>query len=136
MPFLSNDPLVLEYKTGITWKVVNPFTYIIDDTTKVTVPTGFCTDLTSVPQLFWNIFPPPGGMYGKAAVIHDYIYYYGTVYNYKDNINQSITRKQADQVFMQAMNDLNVPWYTRYTLYIGLRVGGWNTWNKYRENKQ
>lgn len=40
---------------------------------EVTVPSGFETDLASVPRFLWSILPPIG-KYLEAAIAHDYMY--------------------------------------------------------------
>lgn len=51
----------------------------------VTIPEGFVWDLSSVPRVFWALFPPDGD-FEFAAFIHDYLY-----------ITKIMTRKQADE---------------------------------------
>lgn len=80
---------------------------------RIEVPTGFVTDLASVPRLFWNILPP-FGVYTRAAVIHDLLY----------RTPGLCTRAQADAVLMEAMTFLKVGWFTRHTIYAGVRAGG------------
>ncbi|MGT3199083.1 DUF1353 domain-containing protein, partial [Yersinia enterocolitica] len=72
------------------WLTNNP-----DDVIKV--PTGYVTDLASVPRVFWALFPPHG-RYAKAAIIHDYLY---------DNALR--TKKEADKIFLDGMQVLGVP---------------------------
>jgi hypothetical protein len=62
----------------------------------IAVPNGFCTDLTSVPQLFWSYIPKTG-RYAWAAIVHDYLYW-----------TQTTTREAADKVLEQAMEDSQV----------------------------
>lgn len=84
---------------------------------RIDVPAGFETDFASVPQILWGIIPPTGS-YGKAAVIHDYLY----------RTRGLATRKQADAVLLEAMTFLQVDWLTRQALYWGVRVGGWSSY--------
>jgi hypothetical protein len=87
----------------------------------VTVPTSFVTDLASIPRLLFSAIPPMG-RYDKAAVIHDWLYQRGTV-----------NRGEADAVFNEAMGVSGVGRIKRWTLYSGVRVGGWRPWARYRE---
>lgn len=133
MPFLN--PLILADWNGTVWQVATSFTYVIDDSTEVIVPAGFPTDMASVPQIVWNIFPPQGGSwanYGQAAVLHDYLYRCATIYNYKTKTNITIVQKQADDILFQAMKELNVPSWVCYIIWSGVRIGGFVAWNKYR----
>lgn len=111
MSFLT--PLKLEYLDGRNFKLIDQFTYTSKDYGTVTVPDGFITDFASIPEIFWNILPPTG-KYGKAAVIHDWLY--------RNPYTQS--RKLADQIFEDAMKDLGVNWLVRRTMYYVVRVFG------------
>ena len=61
---------------------------------KVDVPTGFVTDLASIPQFFWCILRPDGS-YAAPAIVHDYLYW-----------TQPVSREVADDVFRAAMYHL------------------------------
>ena len=83
----------------------------------VVVPAGALTDFASVPRFLWWVFPlwwlfPPSGQYNKAAVIHDDLY------------RKQWKRVVADAIFLDAMECLGVPWYVRWPMYLGVRVGG------------
>lgn len=123
------DALDLRYQDGRKhWQVLNAFHYDTDipciglmfhagfgqGDYRIDVPAGFETDFASVPRVFWNILPPTGS-YGKAAVIHDYLY----------RIPWLATRTQADAVLLEAMTFLKVGWWTRQVIYWGVRVGGY-----------
>jgi hypothetical protein len=79
----------------------------------VMIPEGFVTDFASVPQFLWGIFPP-WGKYSEAAVVHDFLY---TGFF-------KCTRKQADQVFLQLMERMEVPLWKRQTMYAAVRMFG------------
>ncbi len=90
-----------DYHTDV-WQVQMPgYAYGI-----IHIPAGFLTDFASVPRLFWNILPP-NGPYGKAAVVHDYLY----------RTKGVATKAEADAVFLEAMKALGVGWFTRYSMY-------------------
>jgi hypothetical protein len=105
------------------WKLLHEFHY-----KHLTVPKGFITDFASTPQLFWNILPP-WGRYGKAAVIHDYLYQNAGRIDHK-----IYTRKYADVMFRNAMKELGVKRWKRFVMYWGVRLGGWKPWNNYERN--
>lgn len=109
------DPLVLEYINGREWKVVHEFVYRTDiyRINPIHVQAGFITDFASVPKLLWNVMPPTG-MYGKAAVVHDYLY----------RTLGIATRGEADNVFLEAMAALGVSKFIRLTMFWGVRVFG------------
>lgn len=112
--FLS--PLIVEpLPDGIHWKLVKPFTFWYEDETgryEINVPAGFITDFASVPRLFWVILPPTG-RYGKAAVVHDFLYKEG-----------QLPRKQCDKIFLEAMMVLGVSKWKRQIMYWAVRLFG------------
>lgn len=114
-------PLNLVYVDGRNWLLSHGFTFgsvILERV--IEVPEGFVTDFASIPRVLWNLYPPTG-VYGKAAVIHDYLYrtaYYAT-------------REQADAVLLEAMIDLGVGPRTRWLIYHGVRIGGRRSYRGY-----
>jgi hypothetical protein len=111
------DPLILEYIDGHSWKLVSEFSYHTDcfsfPRTPIHIPLGFITDFASVPKLLWNVMPPTG-KYGKAAVVHDFLY----------RTPHMATKAEADNVFLEAMTALGVGRFTRQTMYWGVRMFG------------
>lgn len=80
----------------------------------IDVPPGSDTDGASVPRCFWSIFDP-WGPYMGAAVIHDYLY---------SPANVEFTRDEADYIFHEAMYNIGVPWHTRNTIHLAVRLFG------------
>jgi hypothetical protein len=122
-PSLLNR-LVLEYIDGEKWLVTQPFTYA---PSTVIVPAGFTTDFASVPRIFWRVIGPPTGFghgagYGKAAVIHDFLY----------SEPNGRTRAQCDRVFLDVMEDVGVSPMRRRLMWLAVRVGGWSPWRRHR----
>jgi len=111
------DPLVVEpLADGRRWQLRGAFRYYTDldaPETLICVPDGFVTDFASIPRVFWTVFPPTG-RYGKAAVVHDYLYRCTTW-----------PRKLCDQIFLEAMQVLGVGWWTRRMIYRAVRLCGW-----------
>jgi len=89
----------------------------------IEVPNGFITDGASIPGIVQNILSP-WGQYGKAAVLHDFLY--------KTNLLGS--QKASDQLLLEAMEVLGVSKWQRVVIYRALRIGGWVAWNNYRKN--
>jgi len=129
MPFESTDALRVEYIDGRKWLLLEDFGYFDDDFFPngifICVPRGFITDFASVPRILWNILPPTGE-YGKAAVIHDYLYVTGKVGEVR------VTKAYADGVFCDAMADLSVGRTRRTLMWLAVKVGGGRAWNRYR----
>ena len=117
--------LVTPLSDGNTWIIESDFGYdvgIEGSGITVNVPIGFMTDFASVPRIFWVIIPK-WGKYGNAAVIHDWLYWS------KNIMGKTITRKQADDIFREAMGILEVPKWEIFCMYWGVRVGGWKAWS-------
>jgi hypothetical protein len=114
------SPLVVSPINSRDWKLMRRFTYHVGSKysrTYIRVPRGFVTDFASVPRIFWSLIPP-WGRYGKAAVIHDYLY--------KENIG---SRKSADDIFLEAMEVLKVSVLKRIIMYWAVRIFGYFAWH-------
>lgn len=133
--FADDDPLRVEYLDGRKWKLVENFTYIHDKEPwgYVDVPAGFLTDFASIPRALWAALPPTG-QYGKAAVIHDWLYFSGQIEG-RDAQLHPITRGNADAIFREAMDDLGVPRMLRWTIWSAVRAGGSAIWERRRRFK-
>jgi len=120
MPFSDPTP-VLEKLPGGLWRLVEPVIYTTPADDMVWVPTGFETDLASIPRLVWSVFPRDGD-YAPAAIVHDYLY------RYHHMVGRAVDRPEADGVFLAGMVDLGICLATRWTLYAAVRVGGLLAW--------
>ena len=107
-------PAVLELLDHYRWRVIAPFRFYVNDdgSDVIEVPTGYVTDLASVPRFLWWLLPPHG-RYAKAAIIHDYLY---------DNALR--TKKEADCIFLKGMLVLGVPRLKARLMYFCVRVFG------------
>lgn len=83
----------------------------------VVVPEGFCTDLASVPQLFWSVYPKTG-RYAYAAIAHDFLYW-----------TQGRPRGDADNVLYTAMEDTEVATATKLIIYGLVDQFGQSSWD-------
>lgn len=91
------------------WVATNPFIYYLGELGSdewVEIPHGYLTDGASVPRIFWNIVPP-WGKYGQAAIVHDFLCEYLMVKTKTGE--RKITRKECDQIFLEAMLVMGVP---------------------------
>lgn len=107
-----HTPLVLEYLDGQNYRLTSEFKYDSSVGT-FTVPAGFVTDFASIPKPLWNLLPPTGS-YGKAAVVHDFLY----------RTPGQASKEIADAIFLEAMAALDVGVFTRYTMYLAVRLFG------------
>ena len=121
-----NDGLFLEKIGTRTWRTTRDITNHVGALTShwlITVPKEFETDGASVPRLLWVFFPPFGGNYDQAAVLHDYLYRTQFL---------CLERVVADAILLEAMIVLKTGAFARWAIFIGVRAGGWVTYRKYR----
>jgi len=118
------DSLVTQEIDDSIFEIVNhPFRYQSDLAGRIfTVPVGFFTDFASVPRL-GIVYAMLGDRAHQPAVVHDWLYYAAIT-----------TRALADDVLMEAMVLLGLPWFQRYPIWWGVRAGGWVAWNKHRKD--
>ena len=103
----------LLYATRI-WYAVQPDGYEV-------VPAGMITDGASIPRVFLRIFHRDRGPHWPGALMHDH--YYGSQ-------PAGMTRALADRRFRDAMKIYGVPAWSRWSMYAGLRLGGWIAWRQ------
>jgi hypothetical protein len=130
--FLGKVRLVrLEHPYG--WALQQPLTYrsALPGVGELVVPAGFVSDLESVsrwtPLLFalvYDVAPP-------AACVHDWLFRRAPVL--ADGTRP--TRALADAIYREAMAAWGVPRWRRTLIWLGVRVGGWATWRRYRRGE-
>ena len=114
-------PLTVTKIDNDVWMVETHFTYFTTSGREIIVPRGFITDFASVPWGVRNFFPKDyDGT--QAAVLHDYLY--------SKRFKHGITRKECDDIFLEAMKVLNVGWLRRQVMHKAVRSAGWAYWNK------
>ena len=122
------SPLIVSPMTdGKRWKIMRPFTYHIGSQHSryyIKVPQGFYMDFASIPKFLF--FLPYWAKYNKAPVLHDYLY------QTKKIRGENIGRKQADDIFLEAML---TEWRHRklrgllaWLEYLAVRLFGWLAW--------
>ncbi len=117
-------PLQVQYDASASrilgadhWRVCRPFRFYLGgrDTDRwVYVPAGYLTDGASVPRAFWSMIPP-WGSYGQAAVVHDIVCEYLSIT--VDGQPVRVTRRQCDEILLEAMTVLGVPAIKRKAIY-------------------
>lgn len=117
------DPLtVTEISDSVFAIADHPFRYESDIAKQtLIVPIGFYTDFASVPRL-GIVYSLLGDRAHEPAVIHDWLYY-----------SALISRDMADNVLFEAMGVLGLPWWQKWPIYMGVRIGGWKAWNDHRK---
>ena len=113
-------PLIVRHINGKIWEVMEEFTYkVFNSTAMITVPVGYITDFASIPRLCWRLIGYPAGKYGKAAVIHDFLY-----------SSHRYSRKRSDEILYEAMGVSGVVRWRRKIIYWAVRMFGMFAWKK------
>lgn len=116
------------------WLLLEPLTYYPMAGEAITAQAGFLTDGASVPRLLWALYPPFGGEYDRAAVIHDLLYRFAEHFAGTDHGH--ISRGRADDLMLEMMQVDGFRPSGRRTVWSGVRVGGWVSWRRYRKAAQ
>ena len=103
-----------------------PFRFESDIVGTVTAEKGFDTDGASIPAIVRPLINP-GGDLRFASLPHDVLYWYRATSCEPDA--RPVTRKEADQVIMEAMEACGCGWLVRRTVYDQLRLWGGFAWD-------
>jgi hypothetical protein len=113
-----SGPLDLRAHDSGEWVVLNPLMYTSLAGRSYGIPAGFITDLASIPAILRPLFNPNDAG-RKAAVLHDSRY-----------CIKRGSRKDADDLFLEALQRCGIGFLRRWAMYTGVRAGGWLYWNK------
>lgn len=81
---------------------------------RIEVPSGFLTDLATVPRfLHWAVLPY--GPYTRAAVLHDWL-----LVSLAQG-DRTFTSRDIDGMFRRVMQDLGTPWAVRWLMWAAVR---------------
>ena len=106
---------VTETGDGTTWRLTGPM--LVEYGNKVmAVPAGFETDFASIPRVFRSLVPILGRQ-NKPSVWHDYLY-----------VEKPVSRRDADWLFLEALESVGVGWLKRNAMWAAVRVGGSRVW--------
>jgi len=93
------------------------------------VPRYFLTDWASIPKLL-TLFLPDWAKFNKSPVLHDWLY------STKMIMGEAITRKQADDIFLEAMmicwQDFPKRNIVAYLEYYAVRIFAFLAWRNKR----
>jgi hypothetical protein len=106
------------------WEVKEDIKVTLSNDDKITIPSGFKTDLSSSPKWLWGVFPPYGDFL-LAAIIHDFLYN-------KKTYSRSFSDKEMYLWSTEMNSEHPVDNYARY-LYV--RVIGWVVWKGWLKMK-
>ena len=79
------------------------------------VPSGFKTDLASIPRIMWPVFAPSDYDSIGASVLHDWHYC----------CDNNVTRQKADDIFYFALRDQGMNCPKAYVYWLAVRAFGW-----------
>lgn len=116
------DSLIVEEISDSVFQTTQQFRYQSDIAGLITVPPLFFTDFGSVPRWMPEMYALLGDIAHEPCVIHDYLY-----------ATAIMTREISDKVLLEAMGVVGLPWWRRWPIYAGVRVGGWKAWNDHRK---
>ena len=108
--FLGNAKL--EYQGEGWWQIMAPLCYQYGKELLI-VPEGFVCDLDSVPRLPMA-YSLCKGRSVRPPILHDYLYREGR------------DRKEADWIFLDAMESVGVPCLVRWAMWGAVRMAGWS----------
>jgi len=98
---------------GQYWELISPLIFDSNIYGEITVPAGFFTDFASVPRI-----PIVYAMFGNkshsSAALHDYLY----------SGSEDISRKDADNIFLEAMESRNQSKWCRKVMWRAVRWFG------------
>lgn len=80
----------------------------------ITVPSGFLTDLASIPR-FATGFVKQFGRHTPAAIFHDWCYEQSNGYH---------TKAFADNLFFALLQLGGVPTFKQHAMYLAVKIGG------------
>jgi hypothetical protein len=132
MSSFTSDLRVAPTNDGKFWIVTRPFSYRIGSKYSnqvIRVRSGTLTDFASIPKII-RLFLPEWAKFNKAPVIHDVLYREQMI------MGESISRKQADDVFLEAMlisfESHRIGGFIAYLEYIGVRLFARRAWINYK----
>lgn len=109
----SEESLFVSTPDGLNFTLCMAFTFTRKNGEAITVPIGTKSDGASTPRLIWREIPP-FGIYWRAAFLHDYLY--------RDTERP---KAECDDIFLEAMESLGTPAIESRTIYEGVHLFGW-----------
>jgi hypothetical protein len=94
------------------------------------IEAGFEYDGCSVPRPLWWLYPPFGGAYDEAVILHDKLYRHAEMFPGSDHGH--ISRGTADDLMLEGMETMRIKPIDGIRIHQGVRLGGWHSWRKHR----
>ncbi len=101
------------------WRLMRDVVYETNDGELIVAPEAMLTDFASIPRWVWWLWPPYDPTYGKAAVIHDWLYQMAGQIP-----GRTYLRREANLIFMEAMESLGAGYFRRSTLFNAVELFG------------
>lgn len=120
--FANKQEPLGRFISKIEFELHEDVVYYPDSGHAIVVPSGTITDFASIPRFFHRILPPMD-IHRKAAIVHDHLY-----------STQSVSKKDADLIFLEAMKALDVPAWKRNAMYQAVKWFGFVAWNNHKKH--
>lgn len=115
MPFRSNLKIELIDDNANNgqgeWRLIDDLVYEDRNGAVHIVPTGFTTDMASVPRAP-GVYAVFGNRAHRPAVIHDY---------YCRTAQDKRSRSRGDELFLEAMLSVNMPFWQAWSMWSAVR---------------
>lgn len=114
--YFADVPCIRPYQNYSYFTCDNLNVIIIGNgiTYPIEIPSGFYTDLVSVPRWLWPFIAPARSEFMASAILHDYLY----------GCNMGFTRAQIDRIFLVALLNNGVSMMSAYQMYWAVRIFG------------
>lgn len=110
------DPLQIEPAGKGKWRLCRGLRFDLGfkgSKWSIEVPSGYVTDLATVPRFLWWLYPPFSPEYAAAAVIHDWLY-----------LQTDASKTMADAAFLEGLEVLGVSHFKRLVMYWSVSIFG------------
>jgi hypothetical protein len=119
--FLTELNAMLKEVSDTVYVLHGPLVYQSELAGIIVVPSGFETDLASVPRvpLFYLAL---AGRAHREAVLHDYLFRIGC--------RPRVSFMTANRIFLEAMRVRGKAWWVKYPMFVGVCLGGYFSFRK------
>lgn len=128
----NGDAYYKDSENGITATLTRSLIYTTTDGWRIIVTRGFVTDFASIPRPLWSVIPPRG-RYNRPAIVHDHLYRDAPI---DPLTGRRCTQGRADTILREACENCDDRFTQRWAIYLGLKIGGFVTWNRYRSKEK
>jgi hypothetical protein len=116
---------------GDNWQLAEDCVYRANDGFTITARSGFITDLSSIPRIFWPLIASHE-LSVTAPVFHDLIYRSGGEVKHPDGevapADKTFTREEADNIFLELMTRAKIAYWKRNVAFLAVRAFAETSW--------